>query len=53
MDQLLTIPEAAKWLTVSDRTVYRLMREGKLATVKIGGSTRIRESELIRYLDES
>ena len=47
---LLTIDDAAQRLSVSRWTVYRLHRDGKLRFVKVRGGTRIRASELERYL---
>lgn len=39
--QLLTVPEAAKRLCVSETTVWRLRRKRELPSVKIGTATRI------------
>jgi excisionase family DNA binding protein len=48
--ELLTIDEAAEVLTVSRRMVYREHQRGRLTFVKVGSRTRIRRSELDRYL---
>jgi excisionase family DNA binding protein len=40
------IPEVAQLLQVSESTVYKLMRDGKLRTVKLGRSTRITGKDL-------
>lgn len=53
MSELLDIHEAARYLTVSERTVHRLVADGKLAKQKIRGGTRFRRSELERYLRAS
>ena len=47
---LLTIEEAAKYLRVSRRTVYRLHAERRLAFVKVRGSSLVTEAELERYV---
>jgi excisionase family DNA binding protein len=47
---LLTVPSAAKRLAVSNRTIYTLFSAGKLRLVKIGRSTRIRQSDLRAYV---
>lgn len=52
MDPLLTIPKVAEYLSVSQRTVWRMIQDGRLIPVKFGSSTRVRESELNRFLDE-
>ena len=50
MSDLLTIDEAAELLTCSRRTVYEEHRRGRLAFVKVASRTRVRRSELDRYL---
>lgn len=45
-----SIKDVAKMLSVSTKTVYRLINQGKLAMVKIGRSTRIDEAELDNFL---
>ncbi len=49
-DRLMTVAEACTWLDISDRTFRRLWKKGVLHAVKIGGSVRIRESELLRLV---
>ena len=39
--QFLTLPEAADFLRVSHRTLYRWVREGKLKCFRVGNTTRI------------
>lgn len=41
-----TIPEAATYLGVSEPTIYRWMKEGKLSFYKVGDSTRFRKENL-------
>jgi excisionase family DNA binding protein len=48
--RLLTVAEACTWLGISDRTFRRLRQKGVLHAVRIGGSVRIRESELLRLI---
>lgn len=50
-DTLFTVPDAARLLCLSTRQVYLMLRDGKLNAVKIGGATRIRQSELSRYVE--
>ena len=49
-DRLLTIDEAAARLSVSRWTVYREHKRGKLRFVKVRGGTRVRATEIERYL---
>ena len=47
-DQLLTIVEAAKLLSVSKMTLYRWDQNGILKKVEIGGKRRYRKSDIER-----
>lgn len=45
------IPQVAKRLNVSVRTVYYLIESGRLKKVKIGGKTSgIRETDLLEFI---
>ncbi|TQM06442.1 helix-turn-helix domain-containing protein [Pseudonocardia kunmingensis] len=49
---LYTVPEVRDGiLRVSHSTLYRIIRSGQLKPIKIGRTTRFRESEVKRYLD--
>ena len=52
-EPLLTIDEAADVLRVSRATLYRLIRGGELAPVRVGQRLRFEPSEIRRYLDSS
>jgi excisionase family DNA binding protein len=47
---LLTIRETAARLRVSERTVYRLIRDRKLRLTKVRGSSFVKDAEVDRYL---
>ena len=47
---LLTVAEVADLFRVSSMTVYRLIRNGELAAVRVGRSYRVREDDLQAYL---
>jgi excisionase family DNA binding protein len=51
-DRLLTVGEVADAMRVSNMTIYRLIKSGQLAAVRVGKSYRIRESDVNRYLAE-
>lgn len=51
MEKLYTIPEVAKLLRISKATLYRMMRDGRIQTVKMGRKTLFRESELNRFIE--
>ena len=46
----LTVAEVAAQLRVSTMTVYRLLKAGQLASVRVGKSYRVREDDVDRYL---
>ena len=49
-DRLLTVAEVAGTMRVSNMTVYRLIKSGELAALRVGKNYRIRESDVDRYL---
>jgi excisionase family DNA binding protein len=50
-DEWLTVREAARYLKVSEATVFRWMKSGRLSYCKFGGSTRFRRSFLDRMAE--
>lgn len=48
--RFLTVAEVAGLMRVSTMTVYRLIRAGELASVRVGRSYRIREDDVDAYL---
>ena len=51
-EDILTIREVADYLKVTERTLYRLVQEGKLPAVKVGNSWRFRREDLERWISE-
>ena len=51
-DPLLTVGEVAATMRVSSMTVYRLIKGGELAAIRVGKNYRIRESDVNRYLSD-
>jgi len=54
--QLFSVVEVSQILGIGRSKVYELMYKGELKSVKIGGSRRIRYSDLgeyVRYLDDA
>lgn len=47
----LTVAEVAQDMRVSTMTVYRLIKSGELAAVRVGKSYRIRVADLDEFLD--
>jgi excisionase family DNA binding protein len=46
-----TVSEVARRLRVSNMTVYRLVKAGQLPAVRIGRGYRIREEDVMTYLE--
>jgi len=46
-----SIPEAARELSVSRSTIYRLISDGQLETISVRSHRRVRRTALVRYLD--
>ena len=53
MDGLLTYKDVARLLKVSDRTVWELVKKGKLKAYKVQHQVRIRVSAVEDYLRAS
>ena len=56
-ENLLTPPEVAEKLRVSERTLYRWIEQGLIKTIQIGpgraGVVRIRQTDLDAYLEQN
>jgi excisionase family DNA binding protein len=48
-----TVEEVARRLRVSNMTVYRWIKAGKLGAYKVGGEFRIAEGDIERFLEGS
>ena len=51
-DDILTIEEIAKYLRVSERTVYDWAQKGEIPSGKIGTVWRFKKSEIINWVNE-
>jgi len=51
--RLLTVPEAAAYLRVSDWTIYKLVRAGDLPVVHVGRGFLIDARDLDDFIDRS
>jgi excisionase family DNA binding protein len=57
-DEILTVKEAAKYLTTTTQTIYKLIKKGKLEKIEISTvdkpgarpAVRIRKSDIEKYL---
>jgi excisionase family DNA binding protein len=51
-EPLLTVGEVATIMRVSNMTVYRLIKSGQLAAIRVGKNYRLRRSDIEFYLNE-
>ena len=51
-DLLLTVDEVAQLMRVSNMTVYRLIKSGQMAAIRVGKNYRIRRRDVERYLSD-
>ncbi|MDM0032854.1 helix-turn-helix domain-containing protein [Variovorax sp. J22P271] len=51
--EILTLDEVAVYLKAGKRTVYRLAQKGEIPAFKLGGTWRIRRSDLDRWIAAS
>ncbi len=51
MEAILTIPEVARYLKISKSKIYYLVQRREIPHFRIGRNVRIKESELMKWLD--
>jgi excisionase family DNA binding protein len=51
-EPLLTVGEVAQMMRVSNMTVYRLIKSGQMAAIRVGKNYRLRRKDVSRYLTE-
>jgi len=52
-DQVMTIDELASYLKISKSTLYKVVREGKIPSQKVGRHWRFRKKAIDRWLEET
>ncbi len=52
-NEILTIPEVARYLKLSKSKVYGLVATGEIPHIRIGRNVRIREADLEKWLETS
>ena len=50
-DKLLTVEDLAEYLQVSAKTVYRMLRRGRLPCYRVGNQWRFRKEAIDKWLD--
>jgi len=49
----LTIKELAKYLNVTERTIYNLLERGELPGFKVGANWRFRKEDIDKWIEEN
>ncbi len=52
LPRLLTGAEVAKFLNISRSYAYKLIREGTIPSILIGRAVRVRDRDLLEFIDE-
>jgi excisionase family DNA binding protein len=50
-DKIISVTELAKFFGVSDQTIWRWCKSGKLPAFKIGSQWKVRQSDLNRIIN--
>ncbi len=53
MTQLMTLQEIADYLRVTKKTIYRLLRQGKIPAIKVGHQWRFDKASIDEWLQQS
>jgi excisionase family DNA binding protein len=51
-EPLLTVGEVANIMRVSHMTVYRMIKSGQLAAIRVGKNYRLRSADIEKYLTQ-
>ena len=51
--RIYAVPEVAQFLKVNERTVFRLIEEGELKSIKVRSLVRVLHDDLEEYLAEA
>jgi excisionase family DNA binding protein len=51
-DEVVTVKEASKLLQIHESKVFRMIREGKIPSLRIGKDLRLRKDRLVSWLAE-
>lgn len=51
-DKILTIPEVAEYLKVSKAKIYLMVQRGEIPYIRLDRNVRIKESDLMKWLDK-
>jgi len=52
-ERTLTIKELAKYLNVTERTIYNLLERGELPGFKVGANWRFRKEDINKWIEQN
>lgn len=52
-ERTLTIKELAKYLNVTERTIYNLLERGELPGFKVGANWRFRKEDIDKWIEDN
>jgi len=52
-ERTLTIKELAKYLNVTERTIYNLLERGELPGFKVGANWRFRREDINKWIEQN
>ena len=52
-ERTLTIKELAKYLNVTERTIYNLLERGELPGFKVGANWRFRKEDIDKWIEQN
>ena len=53
MKELMTVEEVANYLRVTERTIYRMLKRGKLPAIKVGNRWRFDKKSIDEWMHKS
>lgn len=52
-EEIMTIKEVARYLKMTEKTIYALAQKRKIPAVKIGGTWRFKKSLIDKWIEEN
>jgi len=52
-ERTLTIKELARYLNVTERTIYNLLERGELPGFKVGANWRFRKEDIDKWIEDN
>ncbi len=53
MDEIMTIPEVARYLKISKSKIYYLVQKRQIPHIRLGRNVRIKETELLEWIEKN